>query len=121
MIAGRDYLPVIERLAEDASSASMRTRIGRYHYAAFLECRAYCEQRMGYTRSKMAREHQAIANLVELRDPVLADALKDLRIARNAADYDDRLDTGSVSTLLERAESLSLSVLSRLDRLESKN
>lgn len=65
MISGRDYLPIIERLTTDTSSASMRTRIGRYYYASFLECRAYCEQRLGYRREKMAREHQAIANLLK--------------------------------------------------------
>lgn len=114
---GRDFLEIVAILEPHASSASMRTRIGRYYYAAFLESRAYCESTMGYVRTKMAREHQAIANLIGTRDPVLADALKDLRIARNTADYDDRLDPGSVSTLLDRAESLSVYILSRLDAL----
>lgn len=117
MIVGRDYLPIIERLTVDASSASMRTRIGRYYYAAFLECRAYCERRMGYERSKMAREHQAIANLLGLRDQSIADALQDLRTIRNSADYEESLSDNVIEALLERAEDLGHFILNRIDSL----
>jgi hypothetical protein len=115
MIHGRDFLEIVTILESYASSASMRTRIGRFYYAAFLECRAYCETRWGYERSRMAREHQAIADLIGSKDRILADALKVLRVARNAADYDDRLDDVAVSELLERAEGLSLYILRQLD------
>lgn len=114
MIAGRDYLPIIELLASDSSPASKRTRIGRYYYAAFLECRAHCEQRLGYTRSKMAREHQAIANLIGIQDQSIADALKDLRIARNIADYDELLSDQDTEVLLERAGELGRFILGRI-------
>lgn len=115
MISGRDYLPIIECLTADTSSASMRTRIGRCYYAAFLECRAYCERRMGYTRSKMAREHQAIANLISMEDQSIADALKDLRLARNAADYDELLDDQEIEAFPKRAEDLGRFVLDHID------
>lgn len=95
----------------------MRARIGRFYYAAFLESRAHCEQVLGYQRSKMAREHQAVANLIALDEPVIADALKDLRIARNAADYDDQLDDHSIRELLDRAESVGLYILQGLEAL----
>lgn len=114
MISGRDYLPIIERLTADSSSASMRTQIGRYYYAAFLECRAYCERRMGYNREKMAREHQAIANPIGVQDPSVAVASKELRLARNAADYDETLSEDVVRLILERAEELGRFILDRI-------
>lgn len=120
MIHGRDFLEIVTLLEPHASPASKRTHIGRYYYAAFLESRAYCEDVLGYMRTKMAREHQAVANLIGIKSSVLADALKDLRSARNVADYDDRLDDVSVSELLERARDLSLYILSTLDALRNE-
>ncbi len=40
----------------------MRTQIGRLYYAAFLETRRGYELHEGYSRVRMAREHQALAD-----------------------------------------------------------
>jgi len=62
MIRGTDFLTIVEILDRHPSDAAMRTQIGRLYYAAFLEVRSWCESHLGYSRVRMAREHQAIAN-----------------------------------------------------------
>jgi len=44
MFQGREFLEVVELIEKSLSSASMRSRIGRRDYAAFLDSRALCEQ-----------------------------------------------------------------------------
>lgn len=114
MIRGRDFLPVIDFLASLDGEASLRTQIGRLYYATFLEVRRWCEAELGYSRVRMAREHQAIANLFASIDPPVADNLKALRIARNAADYDENLSSTEITELHEIAIEVSRTILKRL-------
>lgn len=60
MIQGRDLLTVVELLESVETEAAMRTQIGRFYYAVFLEVRDWCERNLGYSRVRLAREHQAL-------------------------------------------------------------
>ena len=114
MIRGRVLLAVVELLAAVDTEASLRTQIGRLYYATFLEVSAWCEADLGYSRVRMAREHQAIANLLASVDPTLADRLGTLRISRNAADYDDALSKAEIVQLHDIAVEMSTAILERL-------
>ena len=114
---GVDFLDVEKTLRGYDGEAFLRTRIGRLYYGAFLETRRYCELRLGYSRLRMAREHQAIANLLRGIDPVLADALSELRQSRNVADYDDDASLSEIQVRAEDAVSLAAAIMSRLETL----
>lgn len=64
MIQGRDLLTVVKVLERVETEAAMRTQVGRLYYAVFLEVRSWCEASLGYSRIRLAREHQAVANLL---------------------------------------------------------
>ena len=114
---GTDFLEVEKTLRAFDGEAYIRTRIGRLYYGVFLELRRYCELRLGHSRRRMAREHQAIANLVQGIDPVLADALAELRRSRNAADYDDDAPGSEMEARVGEAVSLADAIMARLDDL----
>jgi hypothetical protein len=121
MISGRDFLSVAAALAPYKEAAFLRTRIGRLYYAAYLESRAYCERFLGHSRLKLAREHQAIANLLAQVDRELEFRLRDLRSARNAADYDEHLPYDQVVDLLDRPIESSTWIMDRLDVLKRQS
>ena len=79
---GRDYLEGL------TSEASLRTAIGRVYFAAYLECRFWCENHLGYQRQQLGREHKEVARLLNPRNPDITDNLTFLRAYRNTADYD---------------------------------
>jgi hypothetical protein len=115
MIRGQDLLPIVEILASVDTEASLRTRIGRLYYATFLEVRRWCDINRGYSRVRMAREHQALSNLLAAIDPTLPGDMRLLREARNAADYDEFLALADIQDYLDRARSLASGILARLD------
>ena len=119
MIQGADYLAVVDILDRHPSDAAMRMQISRLYYAAFLESRSWCELHLGYSRVKMAREHQAIANALSVVDPELHVSLRALRETRNAADYDDHLTPAQVADLLTFARSLAAETLTKLKTLQA--
>lgn len=119
MIRGTDLLAVVEILDLHPSEAAMRTQIGRLYCAAFLEARRWCENHLGYSRVKMAREHQVLANLLAGIDPELHVSLRALRETRNAADYDDHLTPAQVADLLIYARGLAAVTLTKLATLQA--
>lgn len=117
MIVGRQFLEVAEALADRTDEAFVRTRIGRLYYGTWLEARSFCESRLGYSRKGLAREHRAVASLLGTIDPTLEGELRDLRVARNQADYDNQLPAEHFDQLLEAVVVSSAWILSRLDEL----
>ncbi len=117
MIRGIDHLSIVEILDQHQSEASMRTQIGRLYYAAFLEARRWCEGHLGYSRIRMAREHQAVANELAGIDLELQVVMRALRETRNAADYDDHLTSAQIVDLLEYARGLTAEFLAKLEAL----
>ncbi len=107
-------LEIVDALEHLETEAAMRTQVGRLYYAAFLELRTWCETNLGYSRVRMAREHQALANAMSLLDPRLANAMRLLRETRNAADYDEFLSVEDVRELKRRAQALTQGILQRL-------
>lgn len=114
MIRGRDLLDIVEVLEDLDTEAAIRTQIGRLYYAAFLEVRTWCEIHLGYSRVRMAREHQALANAMSSLDPNLTSDMHLLRDIRNAADYDEFLSVEDVRDLKKQAQALTQGILRRL-------
>lgn len=117
MIDGRRFLLVADALAEHEGEEFVRARIGRLYYAVWLEARSFCEEHLGYSRTGMAREHQAIASLLGTIDSAIPLELRALRGARNQADYDIDLEEVKVRNLLDGALMSSARVLARLEDL----
>lgn len=114
MIRGRDLLDIVDALEHLDSEAAMRTQIGRLYYATFLEVRIWCETHLGYSRVRMAREHQALANALSSIDSSLETDLRFLRKARNIADYDEFISVEDVRDLKQRAQTFTHAILHRL-------
>lgn len=114
---GRDFLDIVVQLESIGGEASLRTRIGRIYYAAYLECRTYCEVQLGYDRSQTGREHAEVPRLLQQLDPEFAPRLKFLRQFRNIADYDMDISEGTLARQEITAFEYSRAVISRLDDL----
>jgi len=114
---GRDFLAVAHHLRSQTDEASVRTRIGRAYYAAFLEARSYCEQHLGFVRTMSSREHHDIARLIRPVDRDMANMLKFLRGFRNAADYDLHLSSSTMGRDVVISEDFAADIISRLDKL----
>jgi len=114
MIRGREFLEIVDALEDLDTEAAMRTQIGRLYYATFLEVRTWCELHLGYSRIRLAREHQALADAVASVEPSLESDMRYLRRARNAADYDEFLSVQDVRELKRRAQALTQEILQRL-------
>lgn len=114
MIRGRDMLPVVDALERLETEAAMRTQVGRLSYATFLEARAWCEANLGYSRLRLAREHQALADALSSIDLNLETDMRYLRKARNAVDYDEFLSGDDVRDLKRRAQALTQAILAKL-------
>jgi hypothetical protein len=96
-----------------------RTRIGRIYYGVYLEYRAFAEERLGFNRHNLAREHRIVADLLQSLDPDTAEDLRTLRILRNQADYDLHLSPEVIATRLATAVPLAQSMMVRLAALRS--
>ncbi len=117
MIRGRELIQVVEAVAHRPEEAFVRTCTGRCYYAAYLECRQYCEQNLGYVRTRSSREHNQIPRLLAYLDHELADWLIFLRTIRNAADYDVSLPIDTVRIQMTEARALARRIIARLDEL----
>lgn len=119
MMRGRDFLELAHHLESTRTEASHRTQISRAYYAAFLEFRAFCEEFLHHTRSKLPREHAEVAQALAAVDPQLRVDLAFLRLARNDADYELDLDAETIALQAEQARRLATSLIARLDELVS--
>lgn len=119
MIRARDLLNVAETCAHSDEEAWIRTAIGRFYYAyaAFLASREYCEDHLGYVRTRLGREHGEVPRLLPRRDTDIADQLLFLRSIRNAADYDLHLSNGTMNRNLDDGRELARTIVARLDEL----
>src|SRR5262245_53651972 len=90
-MTGRDFLPLGESLAHEASEAAWRTSVGRAYYAAFHVARELFED-LGFAVPKADRAHGYLwLRLCNCGEPTVEKVgwdLKDLRGERNFADYD---------------------------------
>lgn len=114
---GRDFLEVAQYLHTPDGEAYLRTRIGRAYYAAYLEARTFCEDRLGYARTKSSREHQDIPRLIRSIDSFLADELAFLRSYRNTADYNLDISIDTVELNATQAETKAVFVIVALNAL----
>jgi hypothetical protein len=114
---GSDYLEVTTFLDDLNSEASLRTRIGRSYYAAYLGARAWCEVHLGYERLRLGREHSEVPALLSKIDSDIADNLAFLRTYRNTADYDLGVSVDTLLAQFENARDRTREVISRLEGL----
>lgn len=115
---GREFLDVADRLSEESSRAALRTAIGRYYYAAFLECRTWAERSRGFERTRSAREHQFVRSLMRDTDPQIELMLTSLRAKRNAADYDLRISAEIIAREAQLSRMLAAAIIASLDALK---
>lgn len=115
---GRDFLDIAVEMAALGGEAWDRARIGRLYYGVYLEYRQYCEEHLGFSRARMAREHQVIANLIAHNAPHAAEDLRELRIARNQADYDMDIATEDIADRAIDAERLTRRLMRHPDTLQ---
>lgn len=119
MIEGRDFLRVTSILKGHEDEVFARTSTGRAYYAAYLECRLYCEVHLGLVRSRTAREHGQVQGLLRTLDLELSDQLTFLRGIRNAADYDLALSSQTVSSQATQSAAVAVWIIARLDELSA--
>ena len=117
MIRGRDFLLVGQFLETLAGEAGARTRTGRAYYAAFLEARQFCEDRLGHERVKSGGEHLTIPRVIATVDAKLEVDLAFRRQLRNHADYDLHLTEETIRLQLLDAVDLANDIIARLDEL----
>jgi len=117
VIRGRDFLRVDAFLENRHEEEFVPTRIGRLHYAAYLEARGFCEVNLGYVRTRQGREHQDVPRLLSAVEPDLSSSIRFLRNLRNAADYDLDLSLETIRLNLADALTLSHGIITRLDEL----
>jgi len=72
---GREFIEVAVWLESLGTEASLRSQTSRLYYAVYLEARAWCEDHLGYIRTRYSREHADVARLINARDTDLADDL----------------------------------------------
>ena len=101
------------------SDAAMRTQIGRFDCAAFLEARSRCELHFGFSRGRMAREYPTIANALSVVNPELDVPLQALREARNVDHCEIHLTLARVVDLLTFARGLAAETLTKLKMLQA--
>ena len=115
---GREFMDIARQLSGERSRAALRTAIGRYCYAAFLECRAWGERSLGFERTRSAREHQFVRSLMRDTDPEIESMLTALRAKRNAADYDMDIPTAVIAREAELARMLATAIIASIDVVE---
>lgn len=117
MIRAGDLLRVAEACAESDEEAWIRTAIGRFYYAAFLASGEYCENHLGYVRTRLGSEHGEVPRLLMRRDSDIADQLVFLQSIRNAADYDLHLSKWTMNRNLDDGRELARVIVARLDQM----
>ena len=117
---GRLFIDLERELRSIPGEAATRTRIGRLYYGVYLEYRQFCEEHLGFNRHRLAREHQAVKNLIAAIDPGAAAILQGLRMARNQADYDLDLDARAIDEILEASLVSAMTLMSSLNDLRDR-
>lgn len=117
MIRARDLLEVAETCADRDEEPWIRTAIGRFYYAALIASREYCEDHLGYVRTRLGREHAEVPRLLVHNSTDIADQLLFLRSIRNAADYDLHLSIATMHRNLDDGRELARMIIARLDEL----
>lgn len=108
----REYLELAKDLAVQrgvgySSEAAKRSAVSRAYYSAFCLVRNYAEAKLGFQRTKGAKEHTDLRNYLQMKGKVqLVSCLVDLRRWRNACDYDDEVPNldDHVRNAIDRAE-----------------
>lgn len=118
---GEQFLRVADELGAFSGEEWDRTRIGRLYYGVYLEYRAFAEDRLGFNRLNLAREHRVVADLIRSHDSTVADDLTALRILRNQADYDLDIPAGVMAERVATAEPLARSLMQRLVELRASS
>lgn len=117
MMTGEEFLHLERELRKIPGEAAARTRIGRLYYGVYLEYRTFCENFLSFDRRKLAREHQAVRNLIVPIDAAAADILPNLRVARNRADDDLDINAETVNVLLAESVTAAQLAVTRLAKL----
>ena len=89
MVAARDWLLLAHELSSDPREVAARSAASRAYYAAFWHCRDVAETRFGPLNASGPEVHAELAAVVGLSDSETAIRLRNLRIARNRADYSE--------------------------------
>lgn len=116
---GAQFLSVASMLESYDGEEWDRIRISRLYYGVYLEYRSFAEERLGFSRHNLAREHRIVADLLQALDPDTAEDLRTLRILRNQADYDLHLSPKVIAIRLATAVPLAQSMIDRLAELRS--
>lgn len=114
-VTGPDLIRVAAVLSSHMQNdeAGDRAQIGRIYYAAFLECRRYCESSHNYVRKTGgSSDHKDIPNLLSSKKAIplggqmasVAYHLRLLRVLRNAADYDEFETRAKIAKMLADAQ-----------------
>ncbi len=117
---GRRFLEVAQRLEREVEEPFVRNRVGRAYYAAYLKARQFCEQHLGYARTKSSREHQEVPPLIRAMDPNIVVKLALLRKYRNAADYEMDISIDAITHNAEDGEAFAIEIIARLDELAAE-
>lgn len=116
MIKGRAFHALALELVRINNEASLRSAISRFYYGAYLELRSYYEKTQGFNRTKMRMEHQAIHDLLNKTEPLLAKRLKTLRELRNRADYDIEADEDVINIDAQSCSDFSTEIINWVDK-----
>lgn len=111
-IVNRAYYRIFQKVAKSVSDeAKLRCAISRAYYGAFRKARNHLRDKDGYAPSVLERRtHQTVPNLFDnsgdMDRQLIAQFLRDMRSARNIADYDDAVANlpGLTITVLLEAE-----------------
>src|SRR5687768_16655274 len=87
MIEPADILAVADHLSERELEAFWRLAVSRAYYSAYLHCRDVLLDR-GFRTSGGAQDHAAVAQAAGRLNRQASRRLRDLRVARNRADYE---------------------------------
>ena len=120
---GADFLDVAKRLEDSPSEAERRTSIGRSYYALYNVLVALLSSQ-GVFFHRQGRDHRLLLSYLVKADhaeaSLIAKTLRDLRTARNDADYRMELFVSAETSLyacrLARTEVDRLNALSPADR-----
>lgn len=114
MMRGQEFLDIAHDLEHFEGEAWDRTRIGRLYYGVYLEFRQFCEDRLGFSRQHMAREHSAVIHLISALNTEASENLNELRIIRNQADYDLEWSRKDIAGRARAAAILATSLMNQL-------
>lgn len=117
---GIQFLEVANELGQHRGEAWHRTRIGRLYYGVYLEYRQFCIESMGLVPRKFASEHRVVNDMIRTRDQNSGNLLRELREARNQADYDLETPSKEITRLLSTSVVIADALMARLKTLRDE-